>query len=261
MRGNPSVSGILPIALEEAVKILRILTHTTKEYVALMELHKLVSDDKLYEVINMFKGEIYQRPPLRSSVKRSLRIRRVHKIEVIDKRDRWVLMRIETDPGTYIRKIIHDIGLLLGVGAHMRELRRIKSGIFTEDLNIVTLHMLSEAMYIYKNENKEELLRKYIMPIEVGVSHLPKVIIDTNAVDPIARGAQLAVPGISVIDKNIARGDILAILSPKAELVAIARAELSTEEIIARDKGIAATTLRVIMRPGIYPRWVKREGI
>jgi len=253
------VSGVLPIAIEEAVKILRILTHTAKEYIALMELHKLVGDERLYEVIEMFRGEIYQRPPLRSSVKRSLRIRRVHKIEIIDKRDRWVLMRIETDPGTYIRKIIHDIGLLLGVRAHMRELRRVKSGIFTEDLNLVTLHMLSEAMYIYKNENKDDLLRKYIMPIEVGVAHLPKIIVDTNAVDPIARGAQLAVPGISVIDKSIARGDLLAILSPKAELVAIARAELSAEEIITREKGIAATTLRVIMRPGLYPRWIKKE--
>ena len=254
------MSGVLPIALEEAVKIIRVLTHTTKEYVAVMELHKSVNEEVLNKVINMFIGEIYQRPPLRSSVKRSLRIRKIHRIEILDKKDRWILMRIETDPGTYIRKVIHDIGLILGVGAHMRELRRVKSGVFTEDLNLVTLHMLSEAAYIYRNEQREDLLRRYIMPIEIGIANLPKVVIDVNAVDPIARGAQLAIPGVSVIDKNIKRGDIIAILSPKAELVAIARAELSTDEIITREKGIAATTMRVIMRPGIYPKWIKREG-
>ncbi|MEZ0290633.1 MAG: RNA-guided pseudouridylation complex pseudouridine synthase subunit Cbf5 [Sulfolobales archaeon] len=255
------MSGVLPIALEDAVKIVRVMTHTTKEYVALMELHSEVSDEDVRRVVREFIGDIYQKPPLRSSVKRSIRVRRVHDIEILDHSKRWYLLRITTDPGTYIRKLIHDIGLVLGVGAHMRELRRTRSGVFREDLNLVTLHQLSEAAYIYKTEGDESYLRRYIMPIEYGISHLPKIVIDTNAVDPIARGAQLAVPGVVLFDKNINRGDIIALLSPKGELVALARALMSSEEIALNNKGLVSTTMRVIMRPGVYPRWEKKNKI
>ena len=252
------MSGVLPIALEDSVKIISVMTHTLKEYIALMELHSNVSENKIREIVEMFVGDIYQRPPLRSSVKRSLRIRKIHEIEILDHVERWVLMRVKTDPGTYIRKLIHDIGLLLGVGAHMRELRRIKTGIFTEDLNMITLHQLSEAVYLYNEEKDETLLRKYVMPIEYGVAHLPKIFINTYAVDPVSRGAQLAVPGVLMFDKNIRRGDLIAIFTPKSELVAIARAEMNSEEILSRDKGIVSTTLRVIMKPGVYPRWTRK---
>ncbi|MEM0457806.1 MAG: RNA-guided pseudouridylation complex pseudouridine synthase subunit Cbf5 [Sulfolobales archaeon] len=252
------MSGVLPIALEESVKIVGVMVHTVKEYIALMELHSDVPEERVLEVFREFTGEIYQRPPLRSSVRRNIRIRRIHKIEVLDHDGRLYLIRVATDPGTYIRKLIHDIGLILGVGAHMRELRRVRAGVFREDLNMVTLHRLSEAMYLYKEEGEERYLRECILPVEYGISHLPKIVVDVHTVDPIARGAQLAIPGIVLFDKSIERGDVIAILSPRGELVAVARSLMNSEEIMMKSKGIVASTMRVLMRPDIYPRWIKK---
>ncbi len=257
---DPKVTGVLPIALEEATKVIGLVVHTPKEYVCVMQLHDRVSESKLLSVIRMFVGEIYQRPPLRSSVKRSLRTKKVYSIEVLEYNGNYVLMRVYCDPGTYMRKLCHDIGLMLGTGAHMRELRRTKSGPFREIHGLVKLQDLSEALYRWKTEGKEDLLRKYIKPVEYAISHLPKMVIRDTAVDAIAHGANLAVPGIARLHKGIRKGDTVALLTLKGELVAIGTAEMSSEEIERARKGIAVRIRRVVMKPGVYPSvWRKRS--
>ncbi len=254
------MSGVLVIALENATKVLKLLVESSKEYVALMELHRAVDRSSIIDVVNMFVGEIYQKPPIRSSVKRVLRVRRVNSIDILEiHNDRYVLMKVNTEPGTYIRKLCHDIGLVLGVGAHMKELRRIASGIFNEKLNLVTMHQLSEAVYLYEKHGDESLLRRYILPVEFAVAHLPKIIIRASAVDAIANGARLAVPGVSYVNDSVARGSRVAILTTKGELVAIGVAQMGAEEIIAADKGIAVNPTRVIMKPGVYPPLWRRK--
>ena len=256
---DPGVSGVLPIALEKATKVIGVVTHTSKEYVVLMRIHRDVEQKLLERTISLFVGEIYQRPPLRSSVKRTLRKRRIHEIEILEIDGRSVLMRVKTDPGTYIRKLCHDIGLILGVGAHMAELRRIATGPFREDETLVSLHRLSEAMHLYR-KGDESLMRKYVLPVEYSVSHLPKIIIRNSAVDSIAHGAMLAVPGVSMVNRAITKGDLVALFTVKGELVAIGIAEMSGEEMILRDKGIAVKVSRVIMSPNVYPAMWKRKG-
>ena len=256
---DPGVSGVLPIALERATKIIGVVTHTSKEYVALMRIHRDFDRESLEKTISLFVGEIYQKPPLRSSVKRSLRKRRIYGIEVLEIDRRLVLMRIKTDPGTYIRKLCHDIGLILGTGAHMIELRRIATGPFKEDETLVTLHRLSEAMHLY-NRGEEEPMRKAILPIEYSVSHLPKVILRNSSVDSIAHGAMLAVPGISMVNRAIAKGDLVALFTIKGELVAIGVAEMGGEEMVMRDRGVAVRVKRVIMPPNVYPAMWRKRG-
>ncbi|MDT7888751.1 MAG: RNA-guided pseudouridylation complex pseudouridine synthase subunit Cbf5 [Desulfurococcales archaeon] len=254
---DPGVSGVLPIALEKATRAIGVVTHTYKEYITLMQLHGDVRGEDLFKTISMFVGEIYQRPPLRSSVKRVLRKRRIHEIEVLDVEGRRVLIRVKTDPGTYIRKLCHDIGLILGVGAHMRELRRIATGPFREDDTLVTLHRLSEAIYLFKNGD-ESMLRRITLPVEYMVSHLPKIIVRNSAVGSITHGAMLALPGIAMVNRSIKKGDLVALLTIKGELVAIGNAEMGGEEMILRERGIAVRVKRVIMPPGIYPEiWRK----
>ncbi len=257
---DPKVTGVLPVALEEATKVIGYVVHTPKEYVCVMQLHREVSENELMKAISLFTGEIYQRPPLRSSVKRSLRRKKVYEIEVLEFTGRYALLRILSDPGTYMRKICHDIGLVLGVGAHMRELRRTKSGPFHERHGLVKLQELSEALYRYRVEGKDDLLRRVILPAEYAVSHLPKVVIRDTAVDAIAHGAHLAVPGIVRLHAGIRRGDLVAILTLKGELVALGVAEMSSEEIAKAQKGIAVRIRRVVMKPGVYPSaWKKRK--
>ncbi len=232
-----------------------------KEYVCLMELHREVEECKLREVINQFVGKIYQRPPLRSSVKRTLRTRDIYYIDILDIQGKWVLMRIGCAPGTYIRKLCHDIGLVLGTEAHMRELRRTATGPFKEDETLTTMHELSEAIYLWRECGYEDLLRKVILPAEYLVSHMPKVIIRDTAVDAIAHGAALAVPGIVRLHEGIRKGDVVAIMTLKGELVAIGEALMSSDEIAKASKGLAFRPLRVIMKPGVYPRcWGKARS-
>jgi predicted rRNA pseudouridine synthase len=259
---DPKVTGVLPVALEEATKVIGLVVHTGKEYMCLMQLHSPVPEGELRRAISLFVGEIYQRPPLRSSVKRSLRTKKIYEIELLEYNGRYALMRVYSEAGTYMRKLCHDIGLILGVGAHMRELRRTKSGPFHESHGLVKLQDLSEALYRWKHEGKEDLLRKYILPIEYAVAHLPKIVIRDTAVDALAHGANLAVPGIVKLHKDIQKNDIVALFTLKGELVAIGVAQMSSEEIVSTKRGIAVKIRRVVMKPGVYPKaWKKsRKG-
>ena len=232
---------------------------SSKEYIAVMQLHKEVPERKLREVVNEFVGRIYQRPPVRSSVKRSLRVKTVYSIEILEFSYPYVLMRVHCEHGTYVRKLIHDIGEVLGVGAHMRELRRIRTGPFKEDETLKTMHELSEALYLYKELGDESKLRSLILPMEYGVSHLPKVVVLDGAVGAITHGADLAVPGIAMLHEGIKRGDTVAVLTLKGELVAIGQALRSTEEIVQMSKGIVVKTKRVLMPRNVYPKIWKRK--
>ncbi|MEM3979822.1 MAG: RNA-guided pseudouridylation complex pseudouridine synthase subunit Cbf5 [Ignisphaera sp.] len=237
-----------------------ILMHSYKEYVALMELHDHVETDKVLEVMKMFIGKIYQRPPLRSSVKRSLRVREIYDINVLEVEGRHILFKVKCESGTYVRKLCHDIGLVLGVGAHMRELRRTAVAHLTEDLKLVTMQDLSEALYVWNRYGDETLVRRYVLPMEYIVAYLPKVLIRDTAVDAIAHGAQLAVPGIAMLSNQIKKGSRVAVMTLKGELVAVGKALMDSEEIVKSEKGIAVEIERVVMDPNIYPKvWKKSK--
>ncbi|MCD6323583.1 MAG: RNA-guided pseudouridylation complex pseudouridine synthase subunit Cbf5 [Desulfurococcales archaeon] len=252
--GNPKTSGILPIALGSATKLLKYLSLSRKAYVAVMQLHREVNEDRLREVVQEFTGKIYQKPPVRSSVKRALRVKTIYKIEIIEIKHPFVLLYVECEHGTYIRKLIHDMGDVLGVGAHMRELRRVRTGPFKEDDTLVTMHSLSEAVYILNELRDDSQLRKAILPGEYCVSHLPKVVVTDSAAASITYGADLAVPGISYIHQGIRKGDDVAIFTLKGELVATGIAQMHTEEVLEKGRGIAVKTKRVIMGRDVYPR-------
>jgi H/ACA ribonucleoprotein complex subunit 4 len=88
---------------------------------------------------------------------------------------------------------------------------------------------------------------------------LPKIYIRDSAVDAICHGAQIAIPGISQLETGIAVKDTVGLLTLKGELVALARAVMTTEMMMEQQHGIAAVTLRVIMKPGTYPKLWKRH--
>lgn len=241
-------------------RIVGSVIHSDKEYVCVMQLHAPVEEERLREVLNEFEGVIYQRPPLRSSVKRALRKKRVYKIELLEYTGKYALLHIWSEAGTYMRKICWDVGLVLGTGAHMRELRRIRTGPFTEERGLVRMQDIAYALIRYRDEGKEDLLRKYVLPGEYSVCHLPKVVVRDSAVESIVNGAMLAVPGIAMLHEGIEKGDTVALLTLKGELIGLARAEMSSEEILSAERGIAFKPRRVIMEPGLYPRMWKAKG-
>ena len=218
-----------------------------------MQLHGKVDEGELERVAKYFTGRIYQRPPVRSSVKRALRIRRIYDIDLLEFTDKLVLMKVTCESGTYIRKLCHDMGILLGVGAHMRELRRIRTGPFTEK-DCITLHRLSEAVYLWKNEGVEDELRKLIIPIEKAMCNLPKIVVKDTAVAAVAHGASLSIKGVAALTSDVKKGRTIAMLTMKGELIGLGRAEVSAERAKEKDKGIIATPKRIIIDRKLYPR-------
>nr|AIF18668.1 H/ACA RNA-protein complex component (DKC1, NOLA4, CBF5) [uncultured marine group II/III euryarchaeote KM3_83_G03] len=251
---DPSVTGILPVALGKGTRITHSLIKAGKEYITLMRLHKDVPEEKIRQVMDQFVGEIKQMVPVRSAVKRRKRQRSIHYLEIIDIKDREVLYKVGTQAGTYIRKLCHDVGERIGCGAHMAELRRTKAGPFTEE-NLATLQDLKDAYTVWKEEGNEQLLRKIIFPVEYGVTHLQKIWIRDSAVNSICTGATLNIPGISKLESDIEEEDSVAVLTLKGELVCTGIARMNASKIMSSSKGLAVKPHQVIMPPGIYPKF------
>jgi len=251
---DPQVTGLLPIGLGEGTKALGVLLFGPKEYYALARLHATVSSERLRSVIEEFTGEIYQRPPQRSAVKREVRIRNVYEFDALEEQGRLILMRILCQAGTYIRKIIYDMGEVLGSGATMVELRRTRVSDLNEGQDLVKLHDLTDAYTIWKETGDEEKLRSIVKPIEVALQTIKAVTIRDTAVDALCHGAQLAVPGVLKVPKDLRKGDFVGVYTLKGEVVALAEASMSAQEIIESGKGIAFNMKRIIMKPNTYPK-------
>ena len=198
-----------------------------------------------------FIGKIQQLPPIKSAVKRQLRTRSIYYLEIMEIDNKDVLFRVGTEAGTYIRKLIHDIGKKLGTGAHMAELRRTKAGPFGES-SLFTLQDLADSYHYWKEEGNEKFIRKVIQPVENAVSHLPKVWVFDTTVDSLCHGIDLKMPGISKVDSGIEKEGNVAIMTLKNELVALGSAIASSDQMVRDQRGIAVKTHKVFMKPDTY---------
>ncbi len=247
---DPGVSGVLPIALDNATKIMPALQGLDKEYVGVMRLHKDVSKAKVGAAAKKFVGKIKQTPPVRSAVARRERERTVYLFDVMETDGRDVLFKIACQAGTYVRVVCHQIGREIG-GANMTELRRTRVGRFGESMS-VRMEDLVDAYADWK-ENGSEEIRNFVLPVEAAVEHLKKIIIKDSAVFAVASGSPLYTVGISKLTKEIMPNQLVAILTLKGELVALAQAAMASEEMLKR-KGLAAKTDSVIISRDIYPK-------
>lgn len=227
-----------------------------KEYIALMHLHSEVDEQLLRDTFKKFIGKIMQLPPVRSHVKRQYRQREIYYSDILEIDGKNVLFKVGVESGTYIRKLIHDIGEELKVGAHMTELRRTKVSTLSEKNNLVTLQDLEDAVYFYEKENDGRLLSKCLGNIESAIDFLPKVFISDTAVDSICHGSPLAVPGIVKLT-DFDKDEVVGIMTLKEELIALGKAVLSSDEIKAVKKGVAVKTDSVVMDIGTYPAYKK----
>jgi H/ACA ribonucleoprotein complex subunit 4 len=252
---DPKVTGVLPVTLEDSTKIVQALLHSGKEYVCVMKLHGDAQEARIRQVLEEFQDQIYQRPPLRSSVKRQLRTRRIYYIDFFEVNGRNVLFKVGCEGGTYIRKLCYDIGEILGVGAHMQELRRTRAGPFVETSSgRVTLHDVAYWFGEWEEKKDEKILHKIIQPMETALALIPKIVVRDSAVDAVCHGANLTAPGVLSAETGIQKDSMIAVLTLKGEAVALAKALLSTEEIMDLKHGTVATLQRVVMPRGSYPK-------
>lgn len=250
---DPNVTGLLPVALDDATKTLQALLVAGKEYVCYMLLHDDVDPEKIKAVLHEHVGVISQLPPIKSAVKRQIRKREIYYIELLEIEGRNVLFRVGCQAGTYIRKLCTDIGDKLGCGAHMQQLVRTRVATYK---NMHTLHDIKDAYIAYK-EGDDSLLKGILLHNTTTVAHLPKVWICDDAIYYITHGAQLAIPGIFKYEHPIKKGQMIAIMSAKQELVALATAQMDSQDLKSVAKGIFCKTQRVILDERIYPKITK----
>ncbi|MHA1342873.1 MAG: RNA-guided pseudouridylation complex pseudouridine synthase subunit Cbf5 [Promethearchaeota archaeon] len=252
---DPKVTGILPCALGKATRVLSALLSAGKEYICVMYLHSIELKKKIKKVFKIFTDKIYQRPPLKSSVVRKLRIREIYYNQLLEINGNHVLFRIGCEAGTYIRKLCFDFGEALCSGAHMLELRRTRVGNFKEDDTLITLQNLKDAFTIYQSEGEEKYLREFILPMEKMVDHLPKIYVRDTAVDALCHGADLAAAGCCFIDARIKINDLIALMTLKKELIGFGVSKKSAIEIYKAKSGIVVKTKKIFMERSIYPKW------
>ena len=251
---DPPVSGVLPLGLGEATKALGVLLLGAKEYHALARFHSLPGSGRLAEVVDMFRARIYQKPPQRSSVLKRTRERTIYELDVLERRERLALVRVSCEAGTYVRKLIYDMGEVLGPGATMIELRRTRVGHFGEDDGLVTMHELAEACAVWRDGGDASRLMRIVRPVEEALAGIRAVVVRDSAVSALCHGAQLAIPGILRVSHGLDKGDLVGVYTQKGEAVALAEATMDEEGIVDNVKGHAFETRRIIMDPNVYPK-------
>ncbi|XES77462.1 MAG: RNA-guided pseudouridylation complex pseudouridine synthase subunit Cbf5 [Candidatus Bathyarchaeia archaeon] len=258
---DPKVTGVLPITLNDSTKIVQALLYSGKEYICVMKLHGDVQASHIRKILGEFEDEIYQRPPLRSSVKRQIRTRKIYYNEFIEMQGRNVLFRVGCEGGTYIRKLCYDIGEIAGVGAHMQELRRTRSGPLSENSKgFVTLHDVAYWFDEWQKDQDPQTLHKFIQPMETALELIPKLTVRDSAVDALCHGANLTAPGVLSIEGEVAKNTLVAIFTLKGEAIALGKAQLNTFEILNAKRGTVAKLERVLMERGTYPKTWKTDS-
>lgn len=205
-----------------------------------MRLHSAIENvSKLYSAVETLTGALFQRPPLIAAVKRQLRIRTIYQSKLIeyDPSRHLGVFWISCEAGTYVRTLCVHLGLLVGTGSismhfpftdrdvscrypggHMQELRRVRSGIMSENDNLVTMHDLLDAQYLHDTTKDESYLRRVVMPLETLLTSFKRVVVKDSAVNAICYGAKLMIPGLLRFADGIDCGDEIVMITTKGEV-------------------------------------------
>jgi tRNA pseudouridine55 synthase len=218
---DPKVTGCLPLLLGDATRMAQAFDDARKEYVAVLECHASPPAD-LDSIVAELEGPIYQKPPRKSAVRRQLRVREIHALDVLEVDGRQALLRMECASGTYVRKLCHDIGLALGTGAHMGHLRRTATEPF-DDTTLVTLEDLADALAWYREDGDEEPLREIVHPAERTLQDFPRVTIAPSAAESVADGAPIYAPGVIDADDPEGERPLVACYTPDDAVVCLGR--------------------------------------
>jgi H/ACA ribonucleoprotein complex subunit 4 len=254
---DPKVTGCLIVCLERATRLVKAQQSAGKEYVCVLRLHDAIDGEKqLLRALEQLTGVIFQKPPVIAAVKKELRVRTIHQVKLFefDQERNMAVYWLSCEAGTYVRTMCIHLGLMLGVGGHMEELRRVRSGILDENKFLVSMHDVLDAEFTYRTKKDETALRKVVMPMEVLLTSYPRVVVKDSCVDAVCYGAKLMIPGVLKFESDIEIGQEIVLITTKGEAIALAIAQMATSDIAGCDHGVVAKTKRVIMDRGTYPR-------
>jgi H/ACA ribonucleoprotein complex subunit 4 len=241
---DPNVSGVLPVLFGKGIKLLEYLQRHEKDYVCLMRMDKKVDEGKLREALKSFVGTIYQKPPLHSAVAKVLRTRKIYSVELLEMSGKRVMFKIRCQHGTYVRKLVEDLGHVLGTKTDMEELRRTRVGQFPEE-ECVSLVQLKDACSLYK-EGKKEYLEAIVKPLEYAVKEFPRALVRKSAADNVKRGADLMAPGLEKIEGSFGKKDTIIIMEGD-RAIAVGKALFDSKAIINQEKGPVVQLEKVLV--------------
>lgn len=212
---DPMATGVLPVFVGRATRAVEFFESAEKEYVAGLRLGLVtntqdttgeteqvrevnVTRDQLLSVLERFKGEQEQLPPMFSAVKiggkklyemarqgksveRKARKINILELELLEGSDADYLIRVKCSKGTYIRTLCHDIGQALGCGGCMSSLRRTQAGCYDLSRAVTMEQVLAE---------QHELL-----PVDSLFAHLSPVTV--TKLKPIYNGAAVKMPELA----------------------------------------------------------------
>lgn len=255
---DPKVTGVLLVCIDRATRLVKSQQGAGKEYVCVMRLHGSPAGGQreVEKALETLTGALFQRPPLIAAVKRQLRIRSIYQSQLIefDAERNLVVFSVSCEAGTYIRTLCVHLGLLLGVGAHMQELRRVRSGAISENDDIVTMHDVMDAMWTFDTTRDESYLRRVVRPLESLLVGMKRLVVKDSCINAICYGAKLMLPGLLRYENGIEPNDEVVLMTTKGEAIALGIAQMATADMVGCDHGIVATIKRVIMERDTYPR-------
>ncbi|GJJ09524.1 centromere microtubule-binding protein cbf5 [Clathrus columnatus] len=254
---DPKVTGCLIVCIDRATRLVKSQQGAGKEYVCVLRLHSaLPQPSALPRALTTLTGALFQRPPLISAVKRQLRIRTIHSSNLIefDQARNLAVFHVSCEAGTYIRTLCVHLGLVLGVGGHMQELRRVRSGAMGENDGMVTMHDVLDAQWLYDTTRDESYLRRVIRPLECLLTPYKRIVVKDSAVNAVCYGAKLMIPGLLRFEKDIELNEEVVLMTTKGEAIALGIAQMTTVELSTCDHGIVAKVKRCIMERDTYPR-------
>ena len=270
---DPFATGVLPVVINEATKLVPFLREEPKGYEGVLKLgEETTTDDVTGEVISRkawdgeestltgvfqaFRGRIRQRPPMFSAVKvdgkplyrlarKGIDIeRKEREVEILDLdvvaiEAPQIRFRVSCSKGTYIRTLAKDIGRTLGCGAHLVSLRRVRSGSFT----------LAEAIpwESLRGLNRPEEIGPWLISLDEALSGLPEVVGNEVLTRKVRFGRDVVIGDLPLFPPlSVEKGEWFRMSSPKDGLVAILRSEIKGEDLQrARPETVAFRPLRV----------------
>ena len=212
---DPMATGVLPVCLGQATRLMQFIVDTGKEYLATVHLGVSTDTyDSLGEVTQRqdasditvgmveaalapFRGVVEQTPPAFSALKmqgRRLyalardgvavqappRTVEVLKLELVEWQPPQARLSVQCSRGFYVRSLAHDLGQALGCGGHLSELRRLRTGPFCAD-DAAPLEAVKTSL---ENDAWESLL----LPPDFAVLHLPAVQMDSWEARQVTHG-------------------------------------------------------------------------
>merc|ERR1712020_149658 len=252
---DPKVTGCLVVCIDRATRLVKSQQSAGKEYVCIYRLHDSIPQKRVAQELEKLKGALFQRPPLISAVKRQLRVRTVYESKLLehDEERNMGIFWVSVESGFYARTICVHLGLMLGCGGQMQELRRPRAGIMTGKESS-TMHDILDAQWMYDNHKDESYLRRVIRPLEALLTKHKRIIMKDSAVNAICYGAKILLPGVLRYEDGIEFGEEIVVCTTKGEAICLGIAQMTTATMASCDHGIVAKIKRVVMERDLYPK-------